>query len=238
MDYQQMSLFDEQESDKENLHAFQGASPASLTALQEAVKRLVMNVIYGRSTGESLAKLDQNGLWLKMYGDYFQANLEGFFEEYSEIFPTWGMMLDGVVTELPMSEQFTPESVLQLLPTPLASDATVGAVIGKNDTFKMTKSGKMRKFNQQGTNGSLGLTRTLKLLPTPTANLEKGYSPGSAKKKQNGIKHRDSGAMIGSGLNNEKELLQYYQWEGQNLLNPLFVEAMMGFPERWTEISV
>ena len=188
MIYEQMSFIDEPELRGGNSLAFQGASLASRIRLQDCVKRLVTNVTYGRSTGEPLAKLDQNGLWLKMYGDYLQVKMDGSFEEYSGILPTWGMMLDGVVTGLPMSEQFTEE------------------------------------------NG-------LRLLPTPTANLEKGYSPGSAGKKLAGIKTRDSGAMIGSGLNNEKELLSYYRWEGQNLLNPLFLELMMGFPEQWIEIS-
>lgn len=99
-----------------------GGSPANRIRLQECVKRLVMNVTCGRSTGKSLARLDRNGLWLKMYGDFCQVNLDGSFEEYSGILPTWGMMLDGVVTELPMSERFIPESGLELLPTPTASD--------------------------------------------------------------------------------------------------------------------
>ena len=92
-----------------------------------------MNVTYGRSTGASLMKLSPSGLWLKMYGDSYQANLDGSFEEYSEILPAWGMMLDGVVTELPMSEQFTPESGLELLPTPQASDAIAWTKVKKTD---------------------------------------------------------------------------------------------------------
>lgn len=140
MSYQQMSLFEGQESEEENLPAFQGASHASLIRLQECVRRLVMNVTCGRSTGESLAKLDQNGSWLRMYGDCLQANLDGSFEEYSGTFPTWGMMLDGAATGLPMSERFIPESELGLLPTPVASDCGVGAVIGKNDTFRYTNA--------------------------------------------------------------------------------------------------
>lgn len=120
MIYQQMNLFGEQEEQK--LQSFRGASHASRTLLQDCVNRLVMSVICGLSTGESLAKLDRNGSWLKMYGDYCQARMDGSFEEYSGIFPTWGLMLDGVVTELPMSEQFTPESGLRLLPTIVASE--------------------------------------------------------------------------------------------------------------------
>ncbi len=122
MGYQQMSFLREPELEKACLPVFQGASHASRIRLQECVRHLVMNVTYGRSSGESLAKLSPDGLWLRMFGDCFQVNLEGFFEEYSGIFPTWGMMLDGVVTGLQMSEQFIPEKGLELLPTPTASD--------------------------------------------------------------------------------------------------------------------
>lgn len=99
-----------------------GASHVSRIRLQDCVKRLVTNVIFGRSTGVSLAKLSHDGLWLKMYGDSYQANLDGSFEEYCGILPTWGMMLGGVVIELPISEQFIPENGLGLLPTPQSSD--------------------------------------------------------------------------------------------------------------------
>ena len=116
----QLNLF-ESEQDLKPPIVYRGGSLASRTALQESVKRLVMNVIYGRKCGASLAKLSPDGLWLKMYGDCFQAKMDGSFEEYSEILPTWGLMLDGVLIEPPMSERFTPESGLRLLPTPTAS---------------------------------------------------------------------------------------------------------------------
>lgn len=237
MDYQQMNLFEEQELDQESLPVFQGASHASLTRLLDCVKHLVTNVTCGRSTGESLAKLNQGGLWLRMYGDCCQARMDGSFEEFSETFPTWGMMLDGVVTELPMSERFIPENELQLLPTPVASDGGPATIIGKNDRFVRTKNGTLRKHNQNGNNGSLGLTRTLKLLPTPTANMDNGYSPMTAKKIIAGVRQRDSGARIGSCLNFEPTFLPVFTETTKNIVNPLFVEMMMGFPEEWTEIK-
>ena len=129
----QMNLF-ESEQDSNPSIAYRGASLASRTALQESVKRLVMSVIYGRKCGESFAKLSRDGLWLKMSGDYCQAKMDGSFEEYSEILPTWGLMLDGVLIELPMSERFTPESGLRLLPTPTAGDAEAWTKKTKIDT--------------------------------------------------------------------------------------------------------
>lgn len=106
------------------LDCISGGSPASRIRLQESVKRLLMNVICGRSIGESLMKLNQNGLWLKMYGGYCQAKMDGSFEVFSGTLPTWGMMLDGVVFELPTSEQYIAEKGLRLLPTVTTMDSS------------------------------------------------------------------------------------------------------------------
>lgn len=46
-----------------------------------------------------------------------------------------------------------------LLPTPQAADSSIGAVIGQNDRFIITKNGMFRKVNQNGSNGSVGLGR-------------------------------------------------------------------------------
>ena len=48
-----------------------------------------------------------------------------------------------------------------LLPTPVASDAGVGAVMGKNDRIIVTPKGKIRKINQKGHVWSVGLGRML-----------------------------------------------------------------------------
>ena len=95
-----------------------------------------------------------------------------------------------------------------LLPTPMASDATMGAIIGKNDVFITTKNGTPRKVNQNGQNGSLGLARYVQMLPTPQARDFKGQC-----------------AKTQSCLPNHF---------GTSQLNPLFVAEMMGFPTDWT----
>ena len=72
---------------------------------------------------------------------------------------------------------------MELLPTPMASDATTGAIIGKNDRFITTGNGTPRKINQNGINGSVGLARMVQLLPTPNAReadkYTKKYNPNS-----------------------------------------------------------
>ena len=70
---------------------------------------------------------------------------------------------------------------VKTFPTPTASDAATGAIIGKNDTFKILPSGNFRKFNKYGTNGSLGLARHVQFFPTPDA------SNRGARKNQNGL---------------------------------------------------
>lgn len=67
-----------------------------------------------------------------------------------------------------------------LLPTPQAADSSIGAVIGQNDRFIITKNGMFRKVNQNGSNGSVGLGRIFHLMSTPTASDWKG---GSTRKK-------------------------------------------------------
>lgn len=165
-EHSQLNLFESEQDLKPSI-VYRGASLASRTALQESVKRLVMNAISGRKCGASLAKLSRDGLWLKMSGDYCQAKMDGSFEEYSEILPTWGLMLDGVLIEPPISERFIPESGLRLLPTPVAMDGTGG-------------SGKLENFNRKianGQRGQMGILRTyLKVILQQDGDLNPNFS--------------------------------------------------------------
>lgn len=189
---------------------YQGGSHANRTALQESVKHLVMNVTCGRKCGALLAKLLPDGLWAKMYGDCFQAKMDGSLEEYSEILPTWGMMLGGVLMEPQMSERYIKENGLELLPTVLASE---------------TWAGKCKSTQQKlGSKHSMGLTDVIKMLPTPTASDYKG-----------GIRRKNSKKM----MSNLKEHVYIFceQQTRTIYLNPQFLESMMGFPTGWTELK-
>lgn len=135
MSYQQMSL--EPSQDWTGSIVYRGGSRASRTALREAVKRLVTNVTYGRSSGELLASLSPSGLWRKMYRGYYQAKMDGSLEEFSETFPRWGMMLDGVLIQQQQLEPYIDENGWQLLPTPTASDYK-GGCLRKNSKKQMS----------------------------------------------------------------------------------------------------
>ena len=104
-----------------------------------------------------------------------------------------------------------------LLPTPQAADSSIGAVIGQNDRFIITKNGMFRKVNQNGSNGSVGLGRIFHLMSTPTASDWKGGSTRKNPSLQRTSLRGEIHADYGIGKTSQ--------------LNPLFVEEMMGFPE-------
>lgn len=151
-----------------------------------------------------------------------------------------------------------------LLPTPMASDATTGAIIGKNDQFVTTRNGTPRRINQNGQNGCVGLARMVRLLPTPNAReadkYSKKYNPNSqmgtaltamavngmlptpaARDYQPSVSpqalKRKNGKMRTDALCNLPVMLgEHHSQNGgkTSQLNPLFVAEMMGFPPDWT----
>nr|WP_177219358.1 hypothetical protein [Pseudarcicella hirudinis] len=110
------------------------------------------------------------------------------------------------------------------LPTPVSSDATVGSVIGKDDTFKETSTGMPRKINRNGASGSVGLARLVKLLPTPASSNYKGASSMEVLKARGRLKPVAD------------NLVDQFAVPGKSSqLNPRFVMEMMGFPPNYCD---
>jgi hypothetical protein len=111
-----------------------------------------------------------------------------------------------------------------LLPTMTASDATIGAIIGKEDEYRLNQSGTLRKHNSTGASGSIGLTRTLKLMPTLTASEWKGVTRSR---------------FLGSPAYRTDNLASAFRRSESDLayLDPDFAEAFMGFPTGWTVLK-
>jgi hypothetical protein len=148
-----------------------------------------------------------------------------------------------------MSERRITETDGSYLPTPVSSDGTSGGVIGANDTYKETKNGTLRKYNGQGTNGSLGLGRFVQFYPTPTTidagtgrfNTSVGSSnarPTLAMMAKKSLwptptahNAKDTGTAPSEGLRNTPNLA--FQVGGK--LNPNWVEWLMGFPIGFTD---
>jgi hypothetical protein len=130
----QVSLFDKEES--MTSPSFRGGSRANLTALQESVKHLLTDVICGRSSSVSFAKLTPNGLWEKTYRGCSQVKMDGSLEEYCETWPKWGLLQDGVAYLQTGLEPRIDESGCSLLPTPSGtSNGGKNHVIGRLDEW-------------------------------------------------------------------------------------------------------
>jgi len=103
--------------------SFQGASPASRTALQESVWRLLMSVIYGASLQGSFARLTPNGLWERTCRGYSQVSMDGSLDAFCGTWSAWGIVSDGAAILPHGLEPCIDESGFSLLPTPVAFDS-------------------------------------------------------------------------------------------------------------------
>lgn len=123
--------------------------------------------------------------------------------------------------QLALSAPRTKEIGSGLLPTPVKSDATTGAIIGKSDQYYTTATGMPRKVNRNGKDGSVGLGRLVQMWPTPQAsdNRDRGNLASGAVKRR-----MEKGKQI---------------WLSQSVspisgaLNPMWVAWLMGYPQEW-----
>jgi len=212
-------------------------SLASLTALQENVRRLVTAVILPENSSVLFGKLNPDGSLLKMSQGYAQANLDGSLESSSMTFPKWGIVSDGVAGELLISEPVTEESGSSLLPTILGASTNPAAHGQSNGTFKqeinrrlaMLPTPNARDFKDTGINtdyrklaGKSKLAGKIAMLPTVT-------TPGPHGNE------KTAGIFIES--QNQKDLT-YALGKNRGLkLQPAFAEWMMGFPEGWAALD-
>ena len=150
-----------------------------------------------------------------------------------------------------MGSGLTAMALNGMLPTPSAADATMGAVVGKNDKIVKTSTGILRKVTPK-TNFSLGLARTVQVLPLPCTQEFKKWRE---KSKQDGFPEKfcktdwllppmaSDGKRAMMTMDNLKahrkpnaeqsnlsEQIAHKIGGGTSQLSPLFVEEMMGYP--------
>ena len=214
------------------LMSFAAASPVRTSALPvKAPASTASAAVYGLNTPELLARFDPaTSSWRTS-----QFCLDGALAAFSETWPRSGMTRSGAAYALAISERRISEIASGLLPTPLSSDATGGPrkadwkrgpAPGLKQRVRMgllpTPSATSYGTNQGGGMGRVGPVRPSletmarrNLLPTPGFNdyrSGRGYSHGD-KSQTPQLRH-----MIGG------------------LLNPQFVEQMLGFPIGWTAL--
>ena len=210
-------------------------SRASLTALQENVRHLVMNAILRENSKESFGRLNPDGSLLKMSQGSAQASLDGSLESSCMIFPRWGILSDGVVGELRMLEPAIEGSESSLLPTILGASTNPAAHGQSNGTFKWEINRRLscshhsdeyraiedrfQKRKRENHRETLGGGIQIAMLPTCTSRDHKG---GTVERVENG---------------NPKRALDCEMQVHGLKLQPAFAEWMMGFPEGWTALD-
>jgi hypothetical protein len=135
-----------------------------------------------------------------------------------EALPKSGMTVNGRLYQLHNVEHPTCDEDGLVLPTPTASDAGPAAILNENTNIVFTGKGTPRKVSNNGVNGSLGLARTVMLLPTPSAHEHKYRLKGNS---------QASRCLEARAKRTGKDFQ----------LNPRFVEEMMGFPIGWTALE-
>jgi hypothetical protein len=189
---------------------------------------------FGANTPESFASYDPNTLsWRTLQ--------HSFIEEltlYSESWPRAGTMRNGRCYRLRPLVRLTDATEYSLWPTPTVADGTFLMVTNRKPLNSMRLServkwptptahdvahpmdnlnGNMRRVSRNGTGSShsIGLTDAVRMWPTPTS--------------------RDWKSGTGASLREGHSPPLTNVVGGQ--LNPQFVEALMGFPIGYTDIS-
>jgi len=244
-------------------------SRANRSATPGAEKARKMTAISGRRSLERLERFSRATLWERM----LLASLIGMKEWYSSRSAlTWKLkatkshrLYYQLVAKTHPTKEIGPGSLPKeqqnktdtMIPTPTALDAGVGAVIGKNDTFKMNKNGTLRRHIQTGQNMSVNLARQaiIGYLPTPTTSGDESYETRQKRQGHNkamsyleaNIDYKvnylptpnsQEGDKITGTENQDSMTKRVRKATGTtNQLNHHFVAEMMGFPADYTDVA-
>jgi len=208
-----------------------GSRARTLALLDEAPGLRESVPAYGENIPVSLASLDPvSSSWRTSQ----HCLVEGL-ETFSETWPRSGTMRNGIAYLLPPLVPLTDVTDYGLLPTPCAQEGGYNRSPGKNSKIRPTLKSMARhnlwptptihgNYNRKGaskTSGD-GLATAVKLWPTPTRVTNTG---GAALCKWGGAGSR---AKLSTMVTPE---------ELNGALNPTWVEALMGFPFGYTDVS-
>ena len=154
--------------------------------------------------------------------------------------------LRGEGSSAPKSASQCGQDVRKLWPTPQAIDGSAGGIISPDDIYIQKESGLFRKINRNGTDGSVGLARMVKLWPTPRANKVGGStSEGYGLCLQEAVNGGRDTKLWPTPTGTERSRINPNTGSGAGLskvnggqLNPDWVEQLMNFPEGWTGLDV
>jgi len=176
---------------------------------------------YGQSAPEFLGSFDPVTQSLKTSQLCLVETEGNGLSEFSGTYPRSGMMRSGTVYQLPNLARTTTGTGSGYWPTPDAS------LMNLNESVDTVLARRARCKEKHGNNGfGLRLQTAVKMWPTPTArDWKDGRKPYDRKK--NGEATQDT---IGRLLAKRGETKD-------GLLNPTWVEWLMGYPEGWTDLK-
>ncbi len=191
---------------------FAGDSPVSLTLSPVAVLPPQTSGTSGASSPESFAKLDPAGSWLKTSQGYCQARMDGSLDVFSGTWPRAGMTRNG-----------TAYLRQPLAPITAAIGSGLWATPGAEDGNRGAQDGRIRKAGgHQVTLRDQVITPSM--WPTPTSRDHKGCGK--------------NGRVRDGSLQTDTLDRAVWASNGNGLLNPQWVEWLMGYPLEWTVCAV
>ncbi len=216
--------------------------PVSPTASPASAAAPPTSATSGASSPDSFAKLDPAGCWRKMCRGFYQPNLDGSLDEYSETWPRAAMTRSGTAYLLPPLAPLTGEIGSGSWPTPAASLHNLSEDL---DTWSERRA-RVKTEKVNGNGFGMPLTVAARMWPTPTS---RDHKDGSAQSCAN----VPVNALLGRAVHQFKTP-QARDWKGPQgraysgeamdlpaqvggSLNPTWVEWLMGYPSGWTDLE-
>lgn len=191
---------------------FQAGSLARTLAQQE------------KAQGLMASEADYGPRWFGSFATYSpatsswktaQCSLVEDLEKFSETWPKWGSMRNGVSYQRQIPELRICESASGLWPTPCASDTSDRQV---SKSVHITANGLPKHIGKSGELSQMRLSQAVKMWPTPCARDYKGI--GRSRLDRTGSKAGECLPQVVGGM-----------------LNPDWTEWLMGWPIGWTDLK-
>ena len=170
------------------------------------------NHLYGMTWQDSLVTFDHATSSWRMSQQSLAFTEGPSTAEFLETWPKWGIMLNGIVWELPMSERCTGDGAGSSsvgYPTPNTTDRDSNRSVSAGSSVRLTLKG-MAKHNKW---------------PTPRASEWKGTGPIGSKSHKHMM---EKGYLCAKAQDREQRSGQLsHQW----------VNWLMGFPPGWLDLT-
>ena len=173
--------------------------------------------VYGERWHASFAKYDHD---LHLWKTHQCSLLEDFIE-FSETWPKWGMMQNGVCSERVMSVRRIKETECGSWPTPTAAEADKIPARANYGQVGLNNHPRIRGYptRLKGEKSRAGGTQIRQTYPTPRCFMHKDALTDRGK------------SNLGEVINEKEKMTKTGQ------LNPDWVEWLMGWPISWTSLE-